>query len=133
MSEETTFERARQRVDFRLTYDKCDPRDFEVDMLHGPYVPDAFSENGVQVGEWYQGDGPDYDDPEATEGDWHDHFAAMAVNEAVHEALEWFQVDGRPWLDPHGESERAIYQAVNDLCKKLASLKAAHDSNGTTS
>lgn len=119
----TAFDRAYKRVDFRLTYDKTtETRHFTPDTLFGPDIPDAFSDR-FMPGEWYQADTPSVEDLDVTEADWHETFAAMVVNEAVHEALEWFQVDGEPWLNPHGEHDLAIYEAVNALVQKLAALK----------
>lgn len=117
------MDRALGRVNFRLTYGKTEPRDFTVDCLWGPDIPNAFRD-GMAPGSWMSGDYPDFDDPDVTEDDWLAHFAQMAVNEAVHEALEWFQVDGKPWLNPHGEHEREIYRLVGDLCAAFAKLAA---------
>ena len=44
------------------------------------------------------------------------------MNEAVHEALEYFQVDGKPYLDPHGKHDLRIYELVNELTTQLANL-----------
>lgn len=130
MSEET-FERARDRATFRLTYGRTDPRKFSSFDMDGPDLPDAFSDRDDAPGGWHQGDGPDRDDPRITETDWHAHFAAMAINEAVHEALEWFQVDGRPWLNPHGDHEVQIFKRVNELCDDLARLVASSKTSVT--
>jgi len=116
----TTFEQARDRVEHRLTYDRCEPREFYQDSMDGPSIPDALGD-GTSSGEWFGGDrlAEDADEEERLA-----HFAYMAVNEAIHEALEWFKVDGRPWLDPHGDMERNIYRATERLCKSLAAMRA---------
>lgn len=123
----TAFERARERAEYRLTFDKCDPRLIMPHELMGPDIPCAFTER-MMPGEWYDGEAPSEEDDEQTEEDWFAQFAKMCVNEAVHEALEWLKVDGRPWLNPHGESERAIYAAVNQLCARLAEIAEAERS-----
>lgn len=122
--ERTAFDRAVARVEYRLTFDKCDPRSIYPGELLGPDIPCAFTEGRLMPGEWYDGESPSAEDPEQTEQDWFAHFAKMAVNEAVHEALEWLKVDGRCWLNPHGEHERAIYREVNRMCARLAKLAA---------
>jgi hypothetical protein len=116
----TGFEEARDRAEFCLTYDRCDPREFMEDTLAGPMIPNAFGE-GLSPGDWSSGDWPAEDADVET---WLAHFAQMAVNEALHEALEWFKVDGKPWLDPHGEMERDIYRATERLCKSLPAMRA---------
>lgn len=119
-----TYTQATARVEYCLTYERCAPRTFYPSELHGPDIPDAFADR-FMPGEWYDGDdGPDPDDPEATQADWFAKFAKMAVNEAVHESLEWFKVDDRPWLNPHGDHEREIFRLVNKLCADLAVLAA---------
>lgn len=115
----SNFEIARDHVEFRLTYDRCDPRWFSRDMLDGPMIPDAFGP-GEAPGEWYSPNHPSDDAPAEA---WLAHFAQIAVNEAIHEALEWFKVDGHPWLDPHGPAENLIYRATEQLCQSLAALR----------
>lgn len=116
------FEQTRSRVDYRLTYERTQPREFHPDMLYGPDLPDAFGE-GTASGEWFTDDHPSEDDPEVTEEDWFSHFLHMALGEAVHEVLEWFKVDGRPWLDPHGHHEPDIHHSVRELAAQLAAYR----------
>lgn len=119
-----SYTEATARVEYCLTFDRCAPRTFYTSELHGPDIPDAFSDR-FMPGEWYDGDdGPDPDDPNVTPEDWFAKFAKMAVNEAVHEALEWLKVDDKPWLNPHGEHESEIFRLVNNLCADLAKLVA---------
>lgn len=117
---EAAADLAAKRVTFQLTYGRAtDPRKFDQFTLSGPWIPNAYGP-GHQVGEWSGGDRPE--DP--TEDGWIDEFASWAINEAVHEALEWFRVDGRPWLDPHGLSvERDVFRIVNNMCGQLAALR----------
>lgn len=114
-------ESAAKRVEFRLTYDRTEPREFGRTELDGPMMPCAYGD-GRQWGKW-----ADFDDPDqSTENAWIDKYARMAIGEAVHEALEWFRVDGKPWLDPHGmDVESAVHREVNALCVRLAELRHA--------
>lgn len=122
------WERAAARVDFRLNYTRLDkPRECSPDAIYGPSIPDAFGE-GTAAGEWYAGDCLEVEDLDTSEADWLAHFAQMAVNEAIHEALEWFQVDGKPWLDPHGVHENRIYRLTEKLTEGFAALVAEGDS-----
>lgn len=112
-------EAAAKRVQFQLTYDRTDPREFGRHEVDGPMMPNAYGP-GQQWGMW-----SDFDDPaEPTEDAWIDKYARMAIGEAVHEALEWFRVDGKPWIDPHSmELEAAVMDEVNALCVRLAQLR----------
>ncbi len=115
---------ASARCEFQLTYARSPVRrEFSPGWLDGPDLPDAYREDETASGAWMDGDAL-YDGPTTANG-WIDRYAAMAINEVVHEGLEWMRVDGRPWLDPHGASERLIYEAVNELCMRLAELRHA--------
>ncbi|MBD3004708.1 hypothetical protein [Streptomyces sp. 5-10] len=117
------FRSAISRVSYRLTFGKTpEPRKFLEDGLLGPFVPDAFQDGKVQAGEWDQKPPFEVDDARIAERDWLAHFLSMAVNEAVHEALEHFQVDGKPYLNPHGKEEEWIYVLVNELASQLAEI-----------
>lgn len=130
MTAQTASERAAARVTFQLTYDRTDqPRTFQPGALEGPWIPCAYGSTESQPGGWYQPDddhGDDHPDTTRTENQWIDRYAGYAVAEAVHEALEWFRVDGRPWLDPHGRAEDEIHAAVAELAAKLAAIRARH-------
>lgn len=128
MIDDTSFDAALRRASFRLTYGKADRlRQFREDGIDGPDIPNAQG-GGRQAGEWDQQpawvvNGEPLE--EATVHHWLAHFLSMAVNEAVHEALEHFQVDGQPYLDPHGKHEDYIYVLVNELAGNLAELAEA--------
>ncbi|MFE0472733.1 hypothetical protein ACFW2V_14060 [Streptomyces sp. NPDC058947] len=129
MTDRDAFLAALRRVSFRLTYGKTEgPRRFREDGIDGPHIPDAFSDGKRQSGDWEQqpawvvnGEPTE----EATTEHWLAHFFSMAVNEAIHEALEHFQVDGKPYLNPHGKNEEYIYILVNELAANLAELAEA--------
>ncbi len=114
------FKEAKSRVRYCLTFDATDPRDFGEDHLLGPDLPNAYGPDGRrQVGEWFGGP------PARSESveDWLTHFAGMCIAEAVHEALEWFRVDGEPWLNPHGIHQHDIDDLVSELTDKLSALR----------
>lgn len=115
----TSFEKTASRVTYQLSFRQA-PREFGQDMLVGPRIPNARGQ-GQADGDWVAGDAPDEDADAET---WLAHMAHMAVGEAVHEALEWLQVDGSPWLDPHGPAEFNIHDLVVEFCAKLAVLRA---------
>lgn len=141
--------RAADRVSFQLTYARSPVRRrFQPGVLTGPPIPCAYGGELAASGDWNDsgdagqdggwhapGDDPgnhDQDDPTTavvvgrSEADWVDQFAGYAVNEAVHEALEWFRLDGVPWLDPHGtpDEEDEVSAAVDELVAKLAAIRA---------
>lgn len=109
-----------ERVSFQLTYDEA-PRKRHVFVggIDGPSIPDAYNPGETSPGEW---DDPDAIFLPANRQAVLAHFMSMAVNEAVHEALEWFRFDGKPLLDPHGEQEQRIHAHVNQLAEELFSL-----------
>lgn len=128
MTGNPSFDAALKRVSFQLTYGKTErPRRFRKDGVDGPNIPDAHS-GELQSGDWRQTpsfvmNGQTLEEP--TEGHWVDHCFSMVINEAVHEVLEHFKVDGKPYLDPHGKNEEYIYVLVNELAANLAELAEA--------
>ncbi|WP_159401652.1 hypothetical protein [Streptomyces sp. NRRL F-5053] len=126
MRDGDTFHPAVQRVEFRLTYGRTEnPRRFLRDELDGPLIPDARQDDAWQAGSWlrdpsFEQDG--FSVADVTQRDWLEHFLTMAINEGVHEVLEHFHVDGRPYLDPHGEHEEEICNLVDALASKLAAI-----------
>lgn len=145
-------ETAAARMSFQLTYARSPRRrEFRPGELTGPDIPCAYGGEINASGDWND---PRDDAPADVPGtwtdggdrvqahteewesggeyyarievDWIDRYANYAVNEGVHEVLEWLRVDGRPWLDPHGPAEAAIYAAVNDMVDRLATIRAKH-------
>lgn len=124
----SVFDHAASRVSYRLTFAKTSaPRAWSPDELSGPDIPDAYRDGEQSSGYWAQEEPYDTEDPEVTEQEWLDHYLSMAVNEAVHEVLEWFRVDDHCYLDPHGEHEPAIFAAVNACAAQLAALAGRHN------
>ncbi|MGI5214882.1 hypothetical protein [Plantactinospora sp. CA-290183] len=138
----TPADAAAARVSFQLTYARSlKRREFMPGELTGPDIPCAYDGEINASGDWNDSrdDTPATDDGGSEESGvaktvfagrdesgWIDRYANYAVNEAVHEALEWYRVDGHPWLDPHGPAEDEIYSAVNDLVDRLAAIRARH-------
>ncbi|WP_328344716.1 hypothetical protein [Micromonospora sp. NBC_00421] len=114
---------AAARVDFRLTYARTQLRRVQPGALDGPTIPCAYGGKDGQDGGWY--DGRDLAVTGRTEAEWVDRYFGYAVNEAVHEVLEWFRVDGLPWLDPHGSPahEDEVCAAVDELVDRLAQIR----------
>jgi hypothetical protein len=112
---------AARRLTYRLTYARtATPRRVGPGILDGPLIPDAHTDGRTSPGSWYDPRQP----ADTTQGA---HLAAwlrMAVQEAVHEVLEHFQVDGRPYLDPHGPAEQTIMGCVDALADQLAVIVA---------
>lgn len=139
MPDHATAVAAAARVSFQLTYAKADRRrEFRPGELTGPVVPCAYGGELDASGGWNDSsdddptvdggweDGGNADDVFAnrTEAEWIGRYASYAINEAVHEALEWLRVDGCPWLDPHGPAEDEIYEAVGEMVTRLSAIRA---------
>lgn len=124
------FEEAQGRARLTLSYELVE-REL-TDFGHsGPDIDCAYTgvldEDGTPHlahkgdGVWFQ-DEPDEDSVEA----WLKFWMESAINEAVHEALEHYHVDGKPYLDPHDSRYEAdIFRLVHNLVTGLHSLKAA--------
>lgn len=121
---EPAAQAAAERVSFQLTYARAEKRRrFTPGFLDGPDIPCAYGgelassawEDSGDLGEVFA---------DRTEQEWIDRYASYAINEGVHEVLEWFRVDGRPWLDPHGKAEDEVYAAVGELVARLAAIRA---------
>ncbi|MEV0453675.1 hypothetical protein [Catellatospora methionotrophica] len=118
--------RAAARISFRLTYDHTSaPRRIGIGSMSGPPIPCAYGGKVQSSGEW---DAPDDGQPRDEAG-WLDQFLSYVVGETVHEGLEHYQVDGRPWLDPHGPAEAAIHAAVDRLHADLAAIRRRFSSD----
>jgi hypothetical protein len=114
---------AAERCEFQLTYARSAVRrEFSEGVLTGSPIDNAYGGDLKASGEWDDGD--DFLVMRSTPEEWITRFARYAINEAVHEALEWFRVDGKPWLDPHGDFEDEIYAEVGSLCDRLAKIRS---------
>lgn len=115
-----TGEEAARSIDYQLSYKKSRmKRAFHEGGITGEQITNAYNTSEKGSGEWVQPTHPDWDDPHY---DWLAHFFRCAINEGVHEVLEWFRLDGRPMLDPHGDRDTAIYRLVDELADKLYEL-----------
>jgi len=121
--DDASAESAAQRVDFQLNYSRAsEKREFSQGELTGPTIDCAYGSKTRQSGGWYQPDDHSYVETARPERWLIDRYAGYAIAEAVHEALEWFRVDGKPWLDPHGKHEGLIHEHVEKLADALATL-----------
>jgi hypothetical protein len=110
---ESDFQTDYDRMSFNLSYAYDPKRELGEGGIDGKPIPNAYRPTS-RGGE---GKAP---------GDWVGEIAfwednpylqtfANAINEAVHEALEWAKVDRKPFLDPHGPHENDVFNAVSDL------------------
>jgi hypothetical protein len=115
--------RAAERCTFDLTYHRAqrpvriEPGYLGRELMDCSRVPGKSSTGG-----WEHMDDtlPDSDDL----ADWCDHYASMAIAQSLHEALEWFQVEGEPWLDPHDERMTGeVDELATQLAARLADLR----------
>jgi hypothetical protein len=121
---QSLWERAAGRVNFQLSYHRAtETRVFSDDTLSGEDIDDAYRPGQKAPGDWTIGDGPLNED-ENTEEFWVGTFAQAAVQEGIHEVLEWLEVDGKKWLDPHGVHEGEIMQAVERLYHELVGIRS---------
>ena len=117
----------RERVTFDLTYKRTEePRRFDESGIRGPILDNAIiASDDEQSGDW---DSADWDDlsSDASDFDWLIAMFTAAAYEGLHEALEWFQVDGRPFLDPHSPTgQRALEEGVKAFIEAATLSKAA--------
>lgn len=117
---------AAKRVTYRLTYDVTDPRECRLGGIDGPDLPNSYwhmdgdkpGRSKTGSGEWCDPDHPSSGDPQ----DHVDRWFTVAIREAVHEAMEWFWVDGRQYLNPHGPCEDEIHDLSGEFAEKLLAL-----------
>lgn len=117
------------RLSYRLAFAQIDPREFQPGEMFGPDTPDALGLRERVPGDWGKTDCPDETDPAVSEQDWIAHFLTLALNEAVHEVLEWFQIDGERYLNPHGVHEGTIVEHVDALATRLMLLAEDTEQN----
>lgn len=109
------------RLSFHLTYGYAPDRTIGPGAILGPDIPNAYNPTGpYSPGEWDLGDqalATDAPDEEVLRVAF-----TSALNEAAHEALEWFRLDGKPLLDPHGLSSDAIHDVTQRMGEELLAL-----------
>jgi hypothetical protein len=121
--ENPTLDAAIERTDYQLHYSRSPVRRaFHNDGISGSQIDDAFHPGETMSGEWCAGMNwiHDWDVPEAV---WIERFFTVAIQEAVHEALEWFRLDGQVLLSPHdADHEVDILDRSAEFAETLFSL-----------
>lgn len=120
----TPAENAAQRCTFDLTHQRAKtPREFSPGNITGDEIDDAFDPQATFCGTWMdRAELPE--DLEDTEENWIAWYGQYALQESVHEMLEWFQVDGKPWLSPHPIQEKiALNPIVQRFWRELWELR----------
>lgn len=109
------------RLSFELSYTREPSRRISYTGIDGPAIDDSVVPGRQSTGVWSQ---DSIGEQRSERGIVNEAFNA-ALNEAVHEALEWFKLDGTPLLDPHDPLvEDDIYVAVRTLSDTLFTLAA---------
>ena len=122
-SEALTGDEAAERVSFDLTFRRSpEPRVFEPVGIDGCRLDCADEAGKTASGYWSHDWNLEWDVP-AEFWMWVRSFFGAAVAEAMHEALEWFKVDGETFLDPHGPAEVFFYGLVDEFAEKLWNLR----------
>jgi hypothetical protein len=94
------------------------PRKFSTNYLSGDNIDCSREPGQESIGIWL-GSFPE----KGTVEEWIERYLAIALDEAVHEVLEYFQVDGGPYIDPHRlENKIAIHEAVMRFWKDLMAI-----------
>ena len=125
-----TFDQAAERASCQVRYARSPvPRRFGDFGLSGSGPLDSAVNEGelcLLGSEW----GVDFcdeagvTDPDDRTVDWHSLMFGAAVQEAVHEACEWFQVDGERYLDPHDpEVQTKITNATRAFALLLVEIR----------
>lgn len=105
------------RLSFNLSYQRATrDRTITSNGIDNDNIPNAWNGGRDMVpGEWASF-------LEDAAGDLVLHVLKAGVSEAVHEALEWAQLDSKPILNPHGRYENQIHALVGQLMEGLADL-----------
>ncbi len=111
-------ERASNRVTYDLSFKRAEtPRQFDSYELAGDQIDDAYAPPGKKsYGGWSC---PHFSEIDGNEEAWLQEFFCVAVTEAVHEALEWFRIDGRLVMNPHGKNETAIILETAEFARQM--------------
>lgn len=126
------FYESLERVRYTLSFQRVPPRLLHEGGISGPPIPCAYEgtpdlneESGTHQahetdGDWI-GDSGQTDDTDSS-SKWIEFWFRCAIDEAVHEALEHFHVDGDTLLDPHGHHEAYVFAATAALGDRLMEL-----------
>lgn len=106
------------RWSFDLTYGRAPEgsRAFHQWGMTGPDIPNTYQDSAPTSTSNWDSDIMDSGDDIFT------HVMSCAIQEAVHEALEWLRLDGEVLLDPHGTHEYEIFATVAEMLSKLTPL-----------
>lgn len=140
---ENNLPAAAARVDYRLTYDTTGTaRECHGHGISGPMIPNAYFDRPDWAPKNIRTDADPMPALEFGSGDWEDpahpandapeddhisRWFQTAVREAMHEAMEWFWVDGSPYLNPHGEYETEIHDLSEEFTSRLLALRSGSD------
>jgi len=130
-----TWEAAAERVGFQLCYYRSETRrEFSNGgvVLTGPDIDNAHAVPGEPPieSEFSPGEWSCLEEPKPSNGeepsvdDWVRKYIFMALQEVVHEGLEWLRVDGVNWIDPHGKHMGEVADAVDRLVTELHVIRA---------
>lgn len=107
---------------FKLTYRYDPTRKLWAGGVTGKEIPNAYKPTSKtwSPGEWHhEADDADLDPVR--------HALQCAVGEAVHEALEWLHLNGKPLIDPHNPAlEPEVLSLATSLADGLFELAERH-------
>lgn len=128
MPRKRVSEKAADRIEYRLTFGRTEePRSFDREIITGPRLPDAVNEGQTSTGDWHCFITPPDIYKRPTVNHWIESYFEGAIQEAIHEVLEWFKVDGERFMDPHNfGTETQIMEEVNTMVGKLLQLRKRH-------
>jgi hypothetical protein len=135
----TGLSAAAARVRFDLTYRRSpERRVFHRAGLTGPLLDDAFVAGKLSGGDWdthdwwaAERDDGTYECDGRSDDDWHREFFVVAISEAIHEACEAFQVDGRVVVNPHSSAYSSAVHAIGeDAAQRLWEVAHRRDDPG---
>lgn len=111
---------AAERVSFDLTYKRSpDKRGIEPGVIKGAPTDDSYKEGAESPGGWNNFDFANWPENEDDVQGWLYHYFTLAMQEAIHEGLEWFRVDGKIFLNPHDDRFQDLDDAVIDLSNEF--------------
>ncbi len=115
LDEMSAFRNLARRVSFDLDYRRtATPRTFREDGIVGDTIDNARDPLGQAITGKFTTNWDKLDAPVRTREEWLRLFLVAVLQEACHEALEWFQLDGFPVIDPHSNEFGPEVQKLAD-------------------